>query len=107
MGIMEIDDDYTVEWASTPHFYRNFQVFQYATSIAAAYYVVDQITGGDEDARQNYLAILQAGGADYPYEILRKSGVDLADPAAYRPVIQRMGRLMDQVEHILDKQNAD
>lgn len=107
MGIMEIDDDYTVEWASTPHFYRNFQVFQYATSIAAAYYVVDQITGGDEDARQNYLAILQAGGADYPYEILRKSGVDLADPAAYRPVIQRMGRLMDQVEHILDKQDAD
>lgn len=107
MGIMQIDDLYNVEWASIPHFYRNFSVFQYATAMAAAYYLVDRITEGGEKARQEYLNILRAGGSDYPYDILRKSGVDLTDPAVYYPIIQRMNRLMDEVEQILDKQDAD
>lgn len=106
MGIMQVSEPYTVEWASIPHFYRNFSVYQYATSMVAAYNLADRITTGDEDARQQYLALLQAGGSDYPYKLLRNSGVDLADPATYRPMIQRMTRLMDEVEHILDRQDT-
>ena len=106
MGIMQIDEPYTVEWASIPHFYRNFSVYQYATSMVAAYNLVERITTGGEEARRQYLDLLQAGGSDYPYKLLRNSGVDLADPAAYRPMIQRMTRLMDEVEHILDRQDA-
>ena len=33
-GVLAIDPAYAVEWAFIPHFYRNFYVFQYATSIA-------------------------------------------------------------------------
>ena len=106
MGIMQVDEPYTVEWASVSHFYRNFSVYQYATSMVAAYNLVDRIATGGEEARQQYLDILQAGGSDYPYRLLRNSGVDLADPAAYHPMIQRMTRLMDEVEHILDRQGA-
>ncbi|MAZ70689.1 MAG: M3 family oligoendopeptidase [Porticoccus sp.] len=106
MGIMQVDEPYTVEWASVSHFYRNFSVYQYATSMVAAYNLVGRIATGGEEARQQYLDILQAGGSDYPYRLLRNSGVDLADPAAYHPMIQRMTRLMDEVEHILDRQGA-
>ena len=106
MGIMQVDEPYTVEWASVSHFYRNFSVYQYATSMVAAYNLVDRIATGGEEARQQYLDILQAGGSDYPYRLLRNSGVDLADPAAYHPMIQRMTRLMDEVEHILYRQGA-
>ena len=106
MGIMQVDEPYTAEWASIPHFYRNFSVYQYATSMVAAYNLVDRITTGGEEAQKQYLDILQAGGSDYPYKLLRDSGVDLTDPVAYRPMIQRMTRLMDEVEHILDRQDA-
>ena len=35
-GVVDIDDAYCVEWAYIPHFYNNFYVYQYATSIAAS-----------------------------------------------------------------------
>lgn len=102
-GVMVIDDAYTVEWAYVPHFYRNFYVYQYATSISAAYYLTDKILSDGKQAQQQYLDILRAGGSDYPYEILRKAGVDMASKDVYLAVIQRMNRLMDEAERILDK----
>ena len=35
-GVVTIDDLYAIEWAFIPHFYYDFYVFQYSTSIAAA-----------------------------------------------------------------------
>jgi len=111
-GVMTIDDTYTVEWAYIPHFYRNFYVYQYATSISAAYYLVDQILANSDsdenaaNAQKNYLDILRAGGSDYPYNILLKAGVDMASPEVYEAVIRRMNKLMDEVERILDAKNS-
>tara|TARA_R110001592_G_scaffold171117_4_gene409280 strand:- start:50966 stop:52858 length:1893 start_codon:yes stop_codon:yes gene_type:complete len=103
-GIMNIDELYTVEWAFVPHFYRNFYVYQYATSISAAYYLTDKILRDGEVAQHNFLNILRAGGSDYPYNILLNAGVDMASPEVYEAVIRRMNTLMDEVETILDKQ---
>lgn len=104
-GIMNIDELYTVEWAYIPHFYRNFYVYQYATSISAAYFLTDKILSEGEPAQENFLNILRAGGSDYPYQILLDAGVDMASPEVYKAIIKRMDRLMDEVEAILDKQN--
>ena len=106
-GVMTIDDTYTAEWAYIPHFYRNFYVYQYATSISAAYFLTDKILSGGEAEQQQYLDILRAGGADYPYNILLNAGVDMASPEVYEAVIARMNTLMDEVEAILDKQTAE
>jgi oligoendopeptidase F len=37
-GVVKIDEAYGVEWAFIPHFYFNFYVYQYATSLAASAY---------------------------------------------------------------------
>ncbi len=103
-GIMNINELYTVEWAYIPHFYRNFYVYQYATSISAAYFLTDKILSEGEPAQENFLNILRAGGSDYPYQILLDAGVDMASPEVYEAIIKRMNRLMDEVETILDKQ---
>ena len=102
-GVMDIDDLYAVEWAYIPHFYRNFYVYQYATSISAAYFLTDKILDGSPEAQQNFLDILQAGGSDYPYKILMNAGVDMASSEVYEAVIRRMDMLMDEVELILGK----
>ncbi|MBL4783249.1 MAG: oligoendopeptidase F [Porticoccaceae bacterium] len=97
-GVMHIDQKYTVEWAYIPHFYRNFYVYQYATSISAAYYLMEKVQQGGKKERDNYLSILRAGGSDYPYEILKKAGVDMASPEVYAAVIRRFEQIMDEIE---------
>ena len=99
-GVVKIDDLYTVEWAYIPHFYRPFYVFQYATSIAASSLFADAVLKGAPGARERYLKLLSAGGSDYPYELVKAAGVDLASPAPYRAVVARMNRIMDEIEAI-------
>ena len=101
-GVLAIDPLYAVEWAFIPHFYRNFYVFQYATSIAGGTMFAERLLAGDESARDDYVAVLKAGGSRYPYELLKDYGVDLATDAPYDTLIARMDRIMDEVETILD-----
>jgi len=101
-GVMKITDREMIEWAYIPHFYYNFYVYQYATSIAGAAYFVDQIKTGGDDAREVYLDFLKAGGSGYPVDILKEAGLDMTTPAPYNAVIDRMDAVMDEIEAILD-----
>jgi len=100
-GVVKIDDAYCVEWAYIPHFYRSFYVFQYATSIAAGSLFADAILRNEPGARERYLNMLRAGNSDYPYDMVKAAGVDLASPAPYRSIAARMNRIMDDIEKIL------
>ncbi len=102
-GIMKIDDLYGMEWAYIPHFYYDFYVFQYATSIAAAAGLAEKIGQGDTKARDAFINMLKAGGSDYPYELMKKAGIDMATPGPYRALVVRMNKVMDEMEAILDK----
>ena len=102
-GVLVFDPTYAAEWAFVPHFYTNFYVFQYATSIAGGTMFAARFLDGDEDARRDYLAVLEAGGSRYAYELLREHGIDLADDAPYDALIARMDRVMDEIEALLDR----
>jgi oligoendopeptidase F len=54
-------------------------------------------------AIDKYLTMLKAGSSDYPYEIVKTAGVDLATPAPYRAIVGRMNSIMDEIEKILAK----
>lgn len=100
-GVMKIHPLYCQEWAFIPHFYRPFYVYQYATSITAALHFAEEVLAAKPGARDNYLKLLASGGSMPPYEALKKAGLDMASPAPYRAVIQRMDRLMDEMEALL------
>ncbi len=70
------DDVSNIEWSRVPHFYRGFYVFQYATGISAAIALAKAIRDEGEPARERYLDMLRAGGADYSVPLLQKAGVD-------------------------------
>jgi oligoendopeptidase F len=97
-GVMHIDPAYCIEWAYIPHFYRDFYVYQYATSIAGAAYMTDAILKEGAPARDRFLTMLRAGGSDYPYQIYQRAGIDMATPAPYQALVARMNRIMDQIE---------
>jgi oligoendopeptidase F len=98
---VKIDDLYTIEWAYIPHFYNSFYVFQYATSISAGSQFADAILQGKPGVRERYLELLSSGAADYPYDLVKKAGVDLATREPYDAVAKRMNRIMDEIEAIL------
>jgi len=100
-GVMTINPAYGIEWAYIPHFYFNFYVYQYATSIAGAARFTDAIIGEGKPAAERFLSLLRAGGSDYPYELYNHAGIDMASPAPYRALIARMNRIMDDIEALL------
>ncbi|HET6263854.1 MAG TPA: oligoendopeptidase F [Usitatibacter sp.] len=100
-GVVKIDDLYTIDWGRIPHFYRSFYVFQYATSIAAGSLFAERILKGEPGARERYVKLLSSGGSDYPYELVKAAGVDLASPEPYRALARQMDRIMDRIEEIL------
>jgi len=106
-GVLTIDDLYTVEWAYISHFYYNFYVYQYATSLAASSLLAEAVIQGRPGAVENYMNLLKAGGSDYPYDLLKRAGVDMATSAPYRAVFTRMNAIMDQIESILDRREAN
>ncbi|MFW8695689.1 M3 family metallopeptidase, partial [Mesorhizobium japonicum] len=82
-GVMTIDPLYSIEWAYLPHFYENFYVFKYATSIAAAQEFAQRILANAPGAREAYLKMLSSGSSADPYELVKAAGVDLATPQPY------------------------
>ena len=102
-GVCAVDDLYAVEWAYIPHFYRNFYVYQYATGFAASTALARGVLAGGTPARDRYLDFLKAGGSDYPFELLKRAGVDLTRPDPYRETVAEMNRTMDAIDAILAK----
>lgn len=102
-GVMTIKEVYGSEWAYIPHFYYDFYVYQYATSISGAAWFAERFLNGDDSARVAFLEVLSAGGSDYPYEILTEVGLDLAQPGPYRAAFRRMNDIMDRMEALLEE----
>jgi oligoendopeptidase F len=105
-GVTVVDDYVAHEWAFVPHFYRNYYVFQYATSFTASSALSEKVLAGDKMATQKYLAFLSAGGSKYPIELLRDAGVDMTTSEPLDLTVRKMNRIMDEMEKILDKKVA-
>ena len=97
-GITKIDPAYCIEWAFIPHFYYGFYVYQYATSMAGAAAFTSAIENKEPGVRERYIAMLKAGGSDYPIALYKKAGIDMASPAPYQALVARMNRLMDEID---------
>jgi oligoendopeptidase F len=98
-----VDDYIANEWSYIPHFYRDFYVFQYATSFTASSALAEKVKAGDPAARDRYLKFLSAGGSKYPIDLLKDAGVDMTTDEPLDLTIKQMNRIMDEMEAILAK----
>jgi oligoendopeptidase F len=102
-GVCIVDDYIQHEWAFIPHFYRNFYVYQYATSFTASAALSEKVLAGDAAATKRYLTFLSAGGSKYPIDLLKDAGVDMTTDEPLNLSLQKMNRVMDEMEKILAK----
>jgi oligoendopeptidase F len=102
------DDDplARVTWARIPHFFQSpYYVYQYATCFASAAQISDVLLHGTPQERtatvERYLALLAAGGNDYPMTQLRRAGVDLSEAETVRAVVRQFDGLVSRLEQEL------
>ncbi|MBE3034899.1 MAG: oligoendopeptidase F, partial [Actinobacteria bacterium] len=103
---VDMDGMTGLTWARIPHFFNSpYYVYQYATCFASAARLSLEIMHGSEtdraEARERYLDLLKAGGSDYPMALLKKAGVDLAQPDTVRAIIEQLDDLVTRLEREL------
>jgi oligoendopeptidase F len=102
-GVCIVDDYIAHEWSYIPHFYRDFYVFQYATSFTAAEALSAKVLAGDQSATSRYLTFLSSGGSKYPIDLLKDAGVDMTTDEPLNLTVRKMNQVMDEMEQILTK----
>ncbi len=102
-GVCKVDDLYGVEWSYIPHFFYNFYVYQYATSIVASSSIAAQMRADGEGtaARDRYLNLLRSGSSKYPIDLLKDAGVDMTTSAPFEAAMKEMNSVMDEIDKLL------
>jgi oligoendopeptidase F len=107
-----VDDAVEREWMRIPHFYRAFYVYQYATGISAAVAIVDRIREEAESPGQSgseagttaaaeYRRFLASGSREYPLDLLRIAGVDMATPDPVESAIDTYAGFLDEMRGLV------
>lgn len=98
-----VNEETAIHWARVPHFYRAFYVFKYATGLASAISIARAVRDEGEPARERYLAMLAAGGSDYPLTLLQNAGVDLSTPDPIRIAFDEYEMVLAEMERLVEE----
>lgn len=99
-----VDDLYGVTWSRIGHFYRQFYVYKYATSISASTALSRKVINGEEGALENYMHFLHSGSSDYPINLLKGAGVDMSTPEPIAYTLDLFSDIVSQMEELLAAQ---
>ena len=109
-GVVTVDERYGAEWAFIPHFYRNFYVYQYATSMIGGMSLADGMigkaaakSGKAQHNRDAYIRLLSSGSSKYPIELLQDAGVRMTTSEPFDAAMREMNSIMDEIERIYAK----
>jgi oligoendopeptidase F len=97
-----------VTWARIPHFFSTpYYVYQYATCFASTARLMQDLRSTDRvrsgEAVDRYLTLLEAGGSDYPMNLLARAGIDLSQPDTVRAVSEELAMLVGRLENELTR----
>ena len=101
-GVLEIDPEYALTWSRIPHFFRQFYVYKYATSISASAALSKMVLDGKEGALEKYMAFLGSGSSDYPIELLKNAGVDMSTPEPIANALELFNDIVAQMEELVE-----
>lgn len=89
------------QWATIPHFYMVYYVYQYASAVAYASSIAEHIFEDDE-AVADYISFLKLGGCASPNELLSVAGIDPLEKETYDTALQYYSGLVDEYEKLVD-----
>lgn len=87
-----------ITWAQFPHLYFPFYTFQYAVGISAAHALAEKVLTGDQQAAEDYLKFLKAGGSLYSIDLFNLAGVDMTTPEPIEKAFDVLADMIAQLE---------
>ncbi len=93
-----IDDGAGLTWMRQPHYYMGLYPYTYSAGLTIATAVADNIKTNGEQAVNQWIDVLKAGGSKSPLELSKMAGVDMSKPDAIRTAVAYVGSLVDQLE---------
>jgi oligoendopeptidase F len=103
-GICIVDPYVAYEWEYIPHFINyDYYVYQYATSLIYSTAIAEKVLTEGKPAVDKYYNILKGGESEYPIELIKKAGIDPLSSEPFKLTMDKMNRVMDQMEELLSK----
>jgi oligoendopeptidase F len=92
-------EEYSIWWSYIPHFLNTpGYVYAYAFGELLVWALYARFKSGMAGFQDKYLAVLTAGGSDYPHNILAPMGIDLRDPGFWQEGLGLLDEFVAQTE---------
>lgn len=84
-----------------PHFYRNFYVYQYATSFAASNALAKQVLDEGKPAVERiHDKLLSARNSAPPLDVLKAAGIDMSSPEPIEQAMKVFEESLNELEKL-------
>lgn len=93
---LTISEEEGCDWARITHFYYDYYVYQYATSLTYATSICQLVEEKGQEAVDAYLDFLKAGNSASPSALLRIAGVDPLKDETYETAGTLIEELIDE-----------
>ena len=98
-----LGEHYRRWWSYIPHFLHTpGYVYAYAFGELLVLALYARYLADPEDFPSRYLALLEAGGSDWPHVLAARAGVDLQDPALWRDGLATIEAWVTEAETLAD-----
>ncbi len=101
-GVCTVDPYIAFEWEFIPHFYYNYYVYQYATSLIYATALSEKIIDNGQPAVDNYFKLLKGGNSKHPIDLIKEAGIDPLSAEPFKLTMNKMNKIMDQIEALIN-----
>ena len=99
-----VDPYIAYEWEYIPHFLAyTYYVYQYSTSLIYSTAIAEKILKNGQPAVDKYFNILKGGSSEYPIQLIKEAGIDPLSSEAFNLTMEKMNKVMDQIETLLPK----
>ena len=103
-GSVTLGDHYRRWWSYVPHFLHTpGYVYAYAFGELLVLALYARYEAEPEGFPARYLELLEAGGSDWPHELVAPLGADLTDPAFWQEGLGKIETLIERAEALAEE----
>lgn len=103
---VEITDSYNLWWCYIPHFLHTpGYVYAYAFGELLVLALYEEYTRSENGFSEKYISMLEAGGSDWPENIVGKVGLDITDSGFWDKGLSAVEKMVEQAEQLAQKIN--
>lgn len=101
---VEITDSYNLWWCYIPHFLHTpGYVYAYAFGELLVLALYEEYTQSKNGFSEKYISMLEAGGSDWPENIVSKVGLDITDSDFWDKGLSAVEKMVEQAEELAQK----